>query len=88
MDDYIRREDVFSVLCLDCMAAKDCDKKCFYADQLRAIPSTDVRENVHGRWELCEDLPTWYCTNCKRPIPNTSYGDNFPFCPFCGATMI
>ena len=56
--------------------------------RLSAIPTADVVEVVHGRWEYLQD-DEWRCSNCHtvfntggKWIPMT---DNF--CSECGADM-
>ena len=55
------------------------------ADIMERIPSADVRENVHGEWELVDGAePRRYgCSVCKR----LSW-DETNFCPNCGARMV
>jgi len=52
-------------------------------------PSADVRENVHGEWELCEDQDGLYgvCSKCGTDADFQHYGVPYPFCPNCGADM-
>jgi hypothetical protein len=53
---------------------------------IKSIPSADVRENIHARWE------DGHCSNCHVFIPDDlrtvlrDYCDN-DFCPNCGADM-
>lgn len=57
-------------------------------DCLKEVPTADVVEVVHGRWEYLQD-DEWRCSNCHtvfntggKWIPMT---DNF--CSECGADM-
>ena len=51
--------------------------------------SADVRVNVHGEWELCEDQDGLYgvCSKCGTDADFQHYGVPYPFCPNCGADM-
>lgn len=58
------------------------------------IPSADVVEVRHGRWEHnddgygCENL--WWCSACKKEfvlIAGTPCDNGYYYCPNCGADM-
>lgn len=53
-----------------------------------AVPTADVRENVHGEWIV--DGHHMRCNKCNEYMCNTDReGDPIPknFCPNCGADM-
>ena len=55
-------------------------------DLIDQQPTADVRENVHGKWEIyCDEngkVTDCYCNQCGC---NSFIGGNF--CPNCGADM-
>ena len=74
------------------------DKECIIGT-LDEVPTADVRENVHAKWEQCEvfgidesTIDEWqseFCPNCKTYL-TTPYMYSFHrhnFCPNCGAEM-
>ena len=90
MKDYISREDAVMVAGdmlsdltgMTCKAGEDKAREYF-----KSIPSTDIRENVHGKWVEYTDheIPILCkCTNCGWV---TAFYESFDFCPNCGAEM-
>lgn len=58
-----------------------------YKDEIDAMPTADVRENIKGEWIECEG--EYRCSNCNRQT-NVVYGDVkllTRYCPNCGADM-
>ena len=51
-------------------------------DRIKAIPSVDVVERKHGKWE--NTLQGWKCSACHK---EQDYSVFFDFCPNCGARM-
>lgn len=72
MNDYISRQ-----------AAIDEIRKCRFVvdaiENIRGLPTADVRENVNGEW-IVEDGEV-VCSECGEPHIETN------FCPNCGADM-
>ena len=58
-------------------------------NEVKSAPTADVRENVRGEWELCEDADGEYgvCSVCGTDADFSHYGLAYPFCPNCGASM-
>ena len=52
-------------------------------DDIPSIPSADVRENIHARWES-DGHGHIICTACKKAKLNTHRSK---FCDSCGAIM-
>ena len=90
MSDYIKREDAIKAFCDGCMLRGKCkldEVYCSNRKKLNEIPAADVRENVHGEYEVDQD-PTavkripLFCSRCSvcgyvTPILN--------YCGKCGA---
>ena len=83
MSDYIDREELMKVL-------KPFVIRKGVMENINAIPSADVRENIHGEWEEVTDYKDdnvyqWHiiCSVCRQRGMFES--DNF--CPNCGADM-
>lgn len=74
-DEYLKREDV-----LKAMEWKWAGKSAIEA--VKAIPTADVAEVRHGKWELSFDKNSYKCSLCKFKY---RFIDNF--CPNCGARM-
>lgn len=58
-----------------------------YATTLETWPAADVREVVHGEWEIVtgsNGKEYMVCTNCRVQQDLTGV---FSFCPNCGAEM-
>lgn len=56
-------------------------------NQIRDIPSADVRENIHGEWETIDYDDGEYefrCSSCQSQYDMPSKTN---FCPNCGADM-
>lgn len=55
------------------------------------VPSADVRENIHAKWERAENhMFYWYeCSHCKhKPLRNEYEEEVYSsYCPYCGAIM-
>jgi hypothetical protein len=54
-------------------------------DVINAIPASDVRPVVRGRWKerrLSENVYGFECSVC-----HTTWDSDTSFCPFCGADM-
>lgn len=82
MADYIDRERVIENFCSRCAFDRQkCIMDCIDIRQIKkAIPSADVRENVHGEWleenicSVCGDyneFRTNYCPNCGADMRGT-----------------
>lgn len=95
MKDYISREDAIMVAgdMLNSLTGISCkDGENTAREYFKSIPSTDIRENVKGHWELktsdlyglADKVTAWanYCSVCGY-----HYGTPYNFCPNCGAEM-
>lgn len=77
MDEYIKREAVKRLVNTN------------YGGFLAAIdyiPAADVAPVVHGRWIPCKYATSENedCSNCGY---STYYGNEYDYCPNCGAKM-
>lgn len=68
-----------------------CYNECINA--IDKMPSTDVRENIHGEW-IDGNRQTWngtywfiYCSECLHERKDCNHDNDTPFCPNCGADM-
>ena len=59
-------------------------KQFAYYSDIVEIPTADVEEVVHARWEINCDGYYPYCSNCKTEPEN---GVMSKRCPECGAKM-
>lgn len=95
MSEYISREAVhgaFAEYVRSGFAESASDLQ-GYTDKINAIPSADVRENIHARWTPITDSyyedgtvkeSHWECSKCGSG--KSGWGE-FKFCPDCGADM-
>ena len=56
-----------------------------YKEQLEALPSADVVQVVHARWENYSPI-TIKCSRCGHVIPDWRYSE-CKYCPNCMAKM-
>jgi len=101
MDDYIKRSSAIELLIeipssmSVCLTKEECLGKSMMKDfaiqKIRNAPAADVRENVHGKWELeCEPDGTPYCLHCSvcdQEWARIDIGSFYDYCPYCGADM-
>lgn len=81
MSEYISREAVDDMI-YD--YSRSCDVNYGQlSERLYSIPSADVRENIHARWES-DGHGHIICTACKGANVSTWKSR---FCPMCGARM-
>lgn len=52
--------------------------------EIKKFAASDVKEVVHGKWEICSDGYYPYCSVCKE---EPSVGVMTKYCPNCGAKM-
>ena len=89
MKDYISREDAVMVAgdMLNSLTGISCKEGENTArEYFRSIPSTDIRENIHGKWDSANGYTQ--CTACKtlwRDYKGFVAKSNY--CPYCGAEM-
>ena len=76
MSDYISKDDV-----LDLWHLRLSDKEIYTT--IHNMPSADVRENIHARWES-DGHGHIICSACKEANVSTWKSR---FCPMCGARM-
>ena len=83
MSDYIEREKVLKLVA----ESGKFSLMAMIADP-EIIPSADVRENIHGEWELDESDNSVTCNKCgcSMYLNDICNGDGH-FCPNCGADM-
>lgn len=53
-------------------------------NKMKELPTADVEEMVHARWEINSDGYSPYCSHCKTEPKN---GVMSKRCPECGAKM-
>ena len=96
MSEYIKREDVLSIL-----ASKGAAWDAY--NKVQQLPAADVVERKHGEWEDIEveyldkmsiqpdSIASMFCPICKRYANSVHfYGDPtymMNYCPNCGARM-
>ncbi len=51
------------------------------------VPAADVASVVHGRWIPTEHPFMNECEDCSNCGYRTVYGNDYPYCPNCGAKM-
>ena len=83
MAEYIKREDVIALawetIYEDMWHMHQRDKVVSVSD-IAKLPSADVVERKHGKWESVDDV-FWLCSKCHYPHSRSK------FCPNCGADM-
>ena len=96
MSDYIKREDAIAFF--NPQRETDRINKTLdyeYAMALiKAIPSADVVEVKHGKWQITDAYPhNVYCSECHKRFAQTHWAvwedGSLPrnYCPNCGADM-
>lgn len=82
-DDLISRQAAIDYL-LDALYDLDeadyVDKE-FIEEELKRVPSVQPKQKT-GRWIPNKHTDTVLCSECKK-----CYGDDYKFCPNCGAKM-
>lgn len=84
-DDYIKRSDAISAICMDCQMTEYCrmiGESCEDFKRIKAIPAADVKPVRHGYWIERGNGLNPYCSECY------GIGDRSPFCKHCGANML
>ena len=83
MSEYIKREDALQAL-RDVLKQKKHLRPPIYdaIDNVKAIPSADVVEVRHGRWEQDDEF---VCSVCGYKM--IVGGGAYNYCPNCGARM-
>ena len=99
MDEYIEREAAIESIMSE---PTDAHYPQWYADKIKAIPSTDVSKVRNGRCDVCsgksvltQDADNGYSLEIDSEKQEESlwYGDNclavfhIDYCPNCGAKM-
>ena len=61
-------------------------------DIVNEIPTADVQEVRHGKWELIDECSNEgvYCSNCHKKVYRTKYANQkieSNYCPNCGTKM-
>lgn len=82
MIDYISREELLEKE--KYLADWNIDLYYIDSDDVKMIPSADVRPNIHGHW--IEHDAYDECSVCLAKKDNLIRGE-FNFCPTCGADM-
>ena len=81
MSDYIKREDALKAL-REYPVTK-------LKTAIRRLPSADVAQVRHGRWE-CGEENSWWCSVCGMGfylLHGTPQENLYHYCPNCGARM-
>lgn len=81
MSDYIKREDALNAL-REYPVTK-------LKTAIRRLPSADVAQVRHGRWE-CGEENSWWCPVCGMGfdlLHGTPQENLYNYCPNCGARM-
>lgn len=82
--EYIEREVAKKILAEDYAYTA--------AKVLDTVPTADVQEVRHGKWELIDECANEgiYCSNCHKKVYRAKYANQkvkSNFCPNCGAKM-
>lgn len=82
MSDYISRVEA-----RNCITGNEF--RCRMIQSLDSIPSADVRENIHGKWERMSDLPEdkddrYKCSNCGTIVHYSNRVNLYHFNSWCG----
>ena len=100
MAEYIEREKVYDIFAAKQQKLlkyhryyqlNDADKEEFdlydsYMNEVESIPSADVVEVVHGRWEWHKNH--WECSACRGSrFHDIVLGLDAEYCGYCGAKM-
>lgn len=79
MAEYIRREDVLSIINASCFDLEYNSENIALQEEIKLIPAADVVERKKGKWihfsrsdecSVCGydtgkyEAPTWFCPNC------------------------
>lgn len=71
--------------CIDFGVKEDTVRGILYSiNELAKLPTADVEEVKHAKWEINSDGYYPYCSNCKTEPKN---GVMSKYCPECGAKM-
>lgn len=86
-DEYIRRQDAIDALdrIFDNVPMELTTEILRLRRELRALPSADVVQVVHARWENYSPI-TIKCSHCGHVIHDWRYSE-CKYCPNCGAKM-
>ena len=88
MDDYIKRSDTLELA--RGYYSQGLKEEAVPVKAIRNIPSADVVEVKHGKWEL-HDEPPWYIRECSECGEKWHHWQGYAmpdFCPNCGARMV
>ena len=97
MDDYIKRSEAISCIVREyrrSQTAKFGESRANRLDSCKnilsnvnAIPASDVRGNVHGKWIITDVFGEkgYECSVCNGIVGATD--DDYNFCPWCNADM-
>jgi acetyl-CoA carboxylase beta subunit len=86
-EEYISKEEFKNYL-EENISFGGTEKKFRFYDIIDSLPPADVRENIHGHWELDESDNSVTCDkcSCSMYLNDIMNGDGH-FCPNCGADM-
>lgn len=88
MAEYIKREALLTDICDDMCGLKYTGvcENCRVVALIADTPAADVAPVVHGRWIPCKYATSENedCSNCGY---STYYGNEYDYCPNCGARM-
>lgn len=90
MSKYINADDVYDGMRKHRFEAKYIT----IGEFIDHLPSADVKENIHGEWQITDAFPhNVYCSECHERFAQTHWAvwedGSLPrnFCPNCGADM-
>ena len=68
------------------LSEKPYNAEVVFAQAIKAAPTVDVREVVHGTWIRHDDgyVEYYECSHCLKISPQEN---GYDFCPYCGAKM-
>ena len=91
MAEYIEREVAVSKLRMEQSSHQTLGERMSVNEAvavIEEIPTADVAEVVHARWERVRS--NWHCTGCHKGYRITNgapMASSFSYCPNCGAKM-
>lgn len=81
MSEYISKETIKGIVQNGISTDTEADKE-YVCALIDSLPSADVRENIHGHWEVGFGNTWCSCSECSG-----NGSTNWSYCPWCGADM-
>lgn len=90
--EYIEREAVLKVVSQIMCDVKVHHKHRAINRNIKQLPTADVQEVRHGKWELIDECANEgvYCSNCHKKVYRVEYANQkikSNYCPNCGVKM-